>query len=220
MSHHIVIADDHPLFCEALELAVGRLLPDASITRVGTVKEAVAAVDAHRPTLVLLDLMMPDSRGFVGLISLRQHAGDTPVVLVSASEDPAVIARARAFGAASFIPKSASFDTIGAAIKAVLGGQQWWPEGHTLAHDTMVLNGDSDAVSRLSSLTPAQMRVLVGLTEGLLNKQIAYDMSISEATVKAHVTAVFRKLNVINRTQAVIAARALQVQAPQMEGMH
>jgi DNA-binding NarL/FixJ family response regulator len=220
MGQYILIADDHPLFCEAMELAVTRLLPDASIARVGSVKQAVTAIDTRRPSLVLLDLMMPDSRGFVGLISVRQHAQDTPVVVVSASEEPSVIARARAFGAAAFIPKSASFDEIGQALQAVLSGQQWWPEGHTLAHDTMVLNGDGEAVNRLSTLTPAQMRVLVGLTEGLLNKQIAYDMNISEATVKAHVTAVFRKLNVINRTQAVIAARALAVQGQQMDELH
>jgi DNA-binding NarL/FixJ family response regulator len=207
----ILIADDHPLFCEALEVTIQRIRPKAQILRAGSLKAARAVVSERHPSLVLLDLMMPDSRGFVGLVTLRQEHQDIPVVVVSASDEEGVVARSRAFGARGFIPKSASLGTMQAAIANVLAGDEWWPEGSTIIHDAHVLNGDTDVVHRLSLLTPAQMRVLVGLTEGLLNKQIAYDMNISEATVKAHVTAVFRKLNVINRTQAVIAARALQM---------
>ena len=214
----IIIADDHPLFCEALEVALMRVSPDAEVSRTVSLGDTMEKMTQQQPDVVFLDLLMPDSHGFGGLIRLRQQWPSVPVFMVSASEQPSVIARARHFGAAGFIPKSAGLSELKAALAAALHGEESWPEGlETQEQETAALNGEGDMVRRLASLTPAQMRVLSGLTDGLLNKQIAYEMNISEATVKAHVTAVFRKLNVINRTQAVIAAKVLEVDPPSIE---
>lgn len=215
MAPTVIIADDHPLFCEALEMAVQRVRPDARIVRTTTLKETLEAIASQHPSTVFLDLMMPDSRGFAGLLSIRQLRPELPVVVVSASDDPSVTARARAFGAHGFIPKSAPLATIREAMGAAMAGKPIWPDGS--GAEGAPLNGNSEAVQRLATLTPAQMRVLMGLSEGLLNKQIAYEMNISEATVKAHVTAVFRKLHVVNRTQAVLAAKALDIIQPEID---
>ena len=204
----ILIADDHPLFRDALSAAVRRMHADVEIAEAATLAEARSALERTAPGLLLLDLHMEDSQGFAGLIGIRHDWPALPVVVVSASEDPSVIRRAIEFGASGFIPKSSDLPTICAAIEAVLSGDVWTPAA--IAQDP-----EPDAeTSRLATLTPAQLRVLIGLKQGRLNKQIAYDMGISEATVKAHVTAVFRKLGVINRTQAVLAAEALDVSQP------
>ena len=154
--------------------------------------------------LLLLDLAMPGAQGFSGLIYLRAQFPDVPIVIVSASEEPVVIRRAVEFGASGFIPKSLDTDGIGNAIRTILSGDIWAPP------DVDLEAGDDrelvDLVRRIGRLTPQQMRVLMMLSEGLLNKQIAYELSVSEATVKAHVSAILQKLGVDSRTQAVIAA--------------
>ncbi len=154
--------------------------------------------------LLLLDLAMPGAQGFSGLIYLRAQFPDVPIVIVSASEEPVVIRRAVEFGASGFIPKSLDTDGIGNAIRTVLSGDIWAPPDVDLeaAEDRELV----DLVRRIGRLTPQQMRVLMMLSEGLLNKQIAYELSVSEATVKAHVSAILQKLGVDSRTQAVIAA--------------
>ncbi len=154
--------------------------------------------------LLLLDLAMPGAQGFSGLIYLRAQFPDVPIVIVSASEEPVVIRRAVEFGASGFIPKSLDTDGIGNAIRTVLSGDIWAPPDIDLeAGDDREL---VDLVRRIGRLTPQQMRVLMMLSEGLLNKQIAYELTVSEATVKAHVSAILQKLGVDSRTQAVIAA--------------
>ena len=147
---------------------------------------------------------MPGTQGFSGLIYLRAQFPDIPVVVVSASEEPVVIRRAVEFGASGFIPKSLDTEGVGNAIRTVLSGDIWAPPDVDLdtAEDREIL----DLVRRIGRLTPQQMRVLMMLSEGLLNKQIAYELSVSEATVKAHVSAILQKLGVDSRTQAVIAA--------------
>jgi len=159
--------------------------------------------------LILLDLTMPGVQGFSGLISLRAQYPELPVVIVSANEEPLVIRRAIEFGASGFIPKSLNVDAIGAAIAAVLAGDSWTPPDIdlTAAEDRET----SNLVRRLATLTPQQVRVLMMLSEGLLNKQIAYELGVSEATVKAHVSAILDKLGVDSRTQAVIAAAKIGV---------
>jgi DNA-binding NarL/FixJ family response regulator len=166
--------------------------------------------------LVLLDIHMPGTHGFSGLVFLRgQHPG-VPVVVVSGSEQPHVMKRAIDYGASGFIPKSAPLETISEAITAVLEGEEWLPQELT---ENMgdVSEEDQQFAAALASLTPQQFRVLTMLTEGLLNKQIAYELSVSEATIKAHVTAILRKLGVHSRTQAVIAAQRLGVEPPKTE---
>ena len=204
----VLIADDHPLFRDALKLALERIGIDRPVREADRLQGAREIMEGDDVSLLLLDLHMEDSDGFSGLIGFRHDFPSVPVIVVSASDDPAVIRRAIHFGAAGFIPKSSTIAEIGTALSHVLDGDIWVPEGVSLDDGG---SSDSDMTGRLNSLTPAQMRVLQAVAKGRLNKQIAYDMGISEATVKAHMTAVFRKLGVVNRTQAVLIARELQV---------
>lgn len=201
----VIIADDHPLFRTALRQAIEGAAPDREIVEASSIAEARAAIEAEKPGLLCLDLHMEDSDGFAGLIAMRQDHPALPVAIVSGSEDKTVARRALFFGASAFIPKSLDISTIRSAIAAVLDGETWRPPESADEADE-----DAEALAaRLASLTPAQLKVLLYVRQGLLNKQIAYEMSISEATVKAHMTAIMRKLNVQTRTQAVLAAHAL-----------
>jgi len=213
MTAPIVIADDHPLMRGALEQAIGRVMPEMPICEADTLRGARDILNTEGASLLLLDIHMSDSDGFAGLIALRHDFPAIPIIVVSASDDDWVISRAVQFGASGFIPKSSSMSDIGDAFEAVMAGDLSFPE---ISDEPGATDGEEDAVRQIASLTPAQLRVLIGLTEGKLNKQIAYEMDISEATVKAHVTAVFRKLEVINRTQAVIKAKALIVAEDQV----
>ena len=201
----IVVADDHPLFRGALRQAIGSLIPDARVLEAIGLDDLQATLCRERDVdLILLDLTMPGVQGFSGLIFLRAQHPETPVVIVSANEDPVVIRRAVEFGASGFIPKSLDTQRIGEAIQAVLAGDAWTPPDVDLSAGED--RETADVVRRLATLTPQQVRVLMMLSEGLLNKQIAYELSVSEATVKAHVSAILQKLAVDSRTQAVIAA--------------
>jgi DNA-binding NarL/FixJ family response regulator len=214
----IVIADDHPLFRGALRQAIGSLMPQTRVLEANGLEELHGALTSEKEVdLILLDLTMPGVQGFSGLISLRAQHPHIPVVIVSASEEPTIIRRAIEFGASGFIPKSLDVDGIGAAIQAVLAGETWTPPDVdlTAAEDKET----ADLVRRLATLTPQQVRVLMMLSEGLLNKQIAYELTVSEATVKAHVSAILDKLGVDSRTQAVIAASRIGVtQRPSSTG--
>lgn len=205
----IVLADDHPLFRAALREAVRRVAPDAMIAEADTLSAARAALGAGPAALLCLDLHMTDSSGFIGLSEIRRAHPSVPVVVISASTAPGVARRAEEFGAAGFIPKTAGLDTLCAALAAVLAGELWMPDGEDGEESET-----TEHAARIATLTPAQMRVLQGVAAGRLNKQIAYEMGISEATVKAHVTAVFRKLGVLNRTQASLVAQALSIEPP------
>jgi DNA-binding NarL/FixJ family response regulator len=208
-AYRLVIADDHPLFRGALREAVSGSLPGAEIAEAGSFDDVVALLDrSGEVDLVLLDLAMPGVRGFSGLMYLRAQYPSVPVVVVSASDDPAVIRRCMEFGASGFIPKTLGVEPIRAAISRVLNGGIWTPPDVNLegASDPAT----AELVQRLATLTPQQVRVLMMLSEGLLNKQIAYELSVSEATVKAHVSAILQKLGVESRTQAVIAAARIE----------
>jgi DNA-binding NarL/FixJ family response regulator len=208
--YRLVIADDHPLFRGALREAVAGLLDHADIAEAGSFDEVSKLLDqGGEVDLILLDLTMPGVRGFSGLMYLRAQYPSVPVVVVSANDDPAVIRRCMDFGASGFIPKTLGIEAMREAVKRVLGGGVWTPPDVDLA-------GGADAESaalmaRLATLTPQQVRVLMMLSEGMLNKQIAYELSVSEATVKAHVSAILQKLGVDSRTQAVIAAAKIEL---------
>jgi DNA-binding NarL/FixJ family response regulator len=200
----IIIVDDHPLFRGALKQALTGAVEAPEIVESGSLDELTeelardSAVD-----LVLLDLAMPGVQGLSGLLFLRTQFPEVPVVVVSASEDPGTIRGAIGFGALAFVPKSQPADQIRLAIRKVLQGEVWVPPD-------VDLSGTSDKeaaelIARLSTLTPQQVRVLMMVGEGLLNKQIAFRLNVSEATVKAHVSAILQKLGVDSRTQAVIA---------------
>jgi DNA-binding NarL/FixJ family response regulator len=202
---HLVIADDHPLFRDALRQAVAGVVASAKIDEAGSFEELTALLDQDSEVdLVLLDLSMPGISGFSGLIYLRAQFPAIPVVIVSASDDGGTIRQSLDFGASGFIPKRFGVDTLRDAITKVLGGDVWVPADTDLSSAT-----DPELVrlrDRLVTLTPQQVRVLMMLSEGLLNKQIAYELGVSEATIKAHVSAILQKLGVESRTQAVIAA--------------
>jgi DNA-binding NarL/FixJ family response regulator len=201
----IVIADDHPLFRAALRAAVERAAPGAEILETDSLAGALALLEGGAVGMLLLDLKLADSEGFLGLSRIRAEYPAAPVTVVSASEDAPTVRRALALGAAGFVPKSAALEEMVEAFRALLAGDSWVP---ALADDAP---GEAELNGRLASLTPSQLRILAGLREGRLNKQIAHDLGVSEATIKAHLTAVFRKLGVQNRTQAVLLARSLQL---------
>lgn len=206
----ILVADDHPLFREALKGAVAKLLPQARLVESVDAESLFASAEAHpEADLLLLDLNMPGAHGFSALVHLRGVQPQLPIVVVSAREEPTVVRRALEHGAAGFIPKSSDTATIGLAIAAVLDGGHWAPPQSGDAGG--VAPEEADIAERIRELTPQQFRVLGMLGSGLLNKQIAHAMGVSEATVKAHMTAILRKLGANNRTQAVLLAGRLAV---------
>lgn len=204
-STRIVIADDHPLFRDALRQALAGVLSSARIDEAGSFDDLIRLLEQNADVdLILLDLTMPGISGFSGLIYLRAQHPAIPVVIVSASDDNTTIRRSLDFGASGFIPKRFGVDTLRDAITKVMAGDVWVPPDADLSVAT-----DPDLTrlrDRLVTLTPQQVRVLMMLSEGLLNKQIAYELGVSEATIKAHVSAILQKLGVESRTQAVIAA--------------
>jgi DNA-binding NarL/FixJ family response regulator len=201
----IVIADDHPLFRGALKSAVSASVPGAVFIETGGFEPLQAAAKTHSEIdLIILDLTIPGVQGLSGLMTLRTEHPAIPVMIVSGNDDPAIIRRCLEFGAAGFMPKTLEPAEIGEAVSAVLAGDVWAPKDVDLAAGADA--EAADAVKRLMTLTPQQVRVLLMVSEGLLNKQIAYELSVSEATVKAHVSAILQKLGVDSRTQAVILA--------------
>ncbi|QRG06456.1 response regulator transcription factor [Xanthobacter dioxanivorans] len=206
---HLVIADDHPLFRGALREAVLGRHADAAIEEVGTFDDLTALLERDTDfDLILLDLTMPGARGFSGLIYLRAQYTAIPVVVVSGNEEPAVIRRCLDLGASGFIPKTMGVGHMRDAVAGVLKGDTFVPPDISL---TTKADVETDAIiARLATLTPQQVRVLMMLSEGRLNKQIAYELSVSEATVKAHVSAILQKLGVESRTQAVIAVSKVE----------
>jgi DNA-binding NarL/FixJ family response regulator len=209
VQYRLVIADDHPLFRGALREAVAGLLEPVDIAEAGTFDDVVALLDRGGDIdLVLLDLTMPGVRGFSGLVYIRAQYPSVPVIVVSANDDPAAIRRCMEFGASGFIPKTLSVEAMRAAISRILSGGVWTPADVDLS-----AGADAETaalMARMATLTPQQVRVLMMLSEGLLNKQIAYQLTVSEATVKAHVSAILQKLGVESRTQAVIAAAKIE----------
>ncbi len=206
----LIIVDDHPLFRGALNSALSDGTGAFDVREVGSLDELNAVLAETKDfDLILLDLTMPGVQGFSGLLYLRGEHPEIPVMIVSAREETAVIQRAIEFGASGFVPKSQPIEVIREAVQRVLDGDVWVPSG---------LDGSgtdeqtSDLVRRLSTLTPQQVRVLMMLGEGLLNKQIAYKLGVSEATIKAHVSAILQKLGVDSRTQAVIAVNRISTE--------
>jgi DNA-binding NarL/FixJ family response regulator len=205
----IIIADDHPLFRQALLSTLKPKLNDTQWLEAQTIEELEQLLTNHSDSdLVLLDLNIPGAHGFNTLIHVRNHFPQIPVVIVSAYEDRETISKAMEFGAAGFVPKSTPVDEIFNAIVQVLMGELWVPESFQATSSTAE---NINIAERVASLTQQQYRILMMFAQGMLNKQIAYDLNVSEATIKAHATAIFRKLDVRNRTQAVIAIAKLDL---------
>ena len=210
MSMSILIADDHPLFRAALRQAVKAAFADATLHEV----DSLAALE--RIGEQNMDLHMPGTHGFSGLIYLRGRYPRTPVAVISANEAIDVIHRAIHFGATGFVPKSASLDVMTHALQNIARGEQWLPE-HARRAMPRDLPDHSAMQERVRSLTPQQFRVMGMLLAGMQNKLIAYELDVSEATIKAHMTAIFRKLGVRNRTQAVLALKDLAIDPPALD---
>jgi len=212
----LLIADDHPLFRAALRQAVREVMPKARVEEAAALDGVLAALDGAPDTdLLLLDLHMPGSHGLTGLAAVRaQHPG-VAVMVVSANDDPRVVRRALDHGAAGYLPKSVGLDELRQALHTVLACGQWLPPGLRAAvAQVQSSRHESQLAARLASLSPQQFRVLTLVADGLLNKQIADRLDIQERTVKAHLTAIFERLDVRNRTQAGVILRELELTDP------
>ena len=203
---HFLIADDHPLFRAAMCALLLDMLPEARVVQTDSFDALVAALAVHRGVdLVLLDLSMPGALGLSVLVYLRNERPATPVLVVSANDAPATIRLTRQFGAAGFLPKSSEPARMLATVRAVLAGDEVFPESTMLPNEA-----DARLASRLAQLTPQQLRVLMALANGLLNKQIAHQLGVSENTVKVHVSAILRKLECVSRTQLAVLVKGLE----------
>jgi len=204
-----LVVDDHPLFCDALELTLRSVTDFAEIRTADCLSSALCTMSTlEPPTLIVLDLNLPDVAGLDGLVRLSGQAPNTPIVVVSSMTENSVIHGALKAGAAGFVPKHSSRTVIRDAIDTVRMGAVYEPEGFVAPSDTEDM---VEASVRLASLTNQQGRILGLICEGKLNKQIAYELSIAETTVKAHVTAIMRKLGVQSRTQAVLVAQSARL---------
>jgi len=213
---HLLIADDHPLFRSALRQAAADAVSDLQVHEAATLEGTLAALDAAPDIdLILLDLHMPGSHGLAGLAAIRaQHPG-VAVIVVSANDDPRVVRRALDHGAAGYLPKSAGLDELRQAISSVMACEQWLPASLRAAVNHAQSSAhDSALAGRLASLSPQQFRVLILVAQGLLNKQIADRLDVQERTVKAHLSAIFERLGVRNRTQASVVLRELELRDP------
>lgn len=213
----VLIADDHPLFRDALQRAVMSALPEAKTHCADSVHSLMVLIEQYpEADLLMLDLHMPGARGYSALAHIRGQYPGLPTIVVSGHEEAQVARRALAHGASGYIPKSTPGEQIVEAIHAVLEGDTWLPH-QLVGGDISLRHDEADVAERVASLTPQQFRVLTMIAEGQLNKQIAWDLGVSEATVKAHMTAIMRKLGVNNRTQVALAASQLAVDPGAMQ---
>ncbi|MDT8408260.1 MAG: response regulator transcription factor [Wenzhouxiangellaceae bacterium] len=211
----VAIADDHPLFRNALKQALAGCMERIEVLEAENLEQTQQLLEREGDLdLLLLDLHMPGSNGLTGLAGLRVRFPAVAVVVVSANEDPQVIRRALDHGAAGFIPKSSGLDVLTEALEAVLDCRTWVPAHLHRTVAGMDGNADRDLAGRIAALTPQQFKVLEMVADGRLNKQIADRLGIQERTVKAHMSEIFAKLAVRNRTQAGVAFRRLELLDP------
>lgn len=209
-SHRVIVADDHPLFREALVGRVRRLLPSAGIAEVADLPALQAALAGQDDIdLLLLDLNMPGAEGLSALVHARALAPGTAVVVVSAMDDPAVMDRAMGLGAAGFLSKSADLKQVGDTLARVLSGDIVLPAALSGGAGPALNEAEANAARRIAQLSPQQYRIATMLAAGRLNKQIAWDLGITEATVKVHMSTILRKLGAQNRTQVALLMQLL-----------
>ncbi|HMH63948.1 MAG TPA: response regulator transcription factor [Rhizomicrobium sp.] len=199
-----LLVDDNPLFRLGLRELIKAAQPKLAISEVETFAGARALLRESRDVaLILLDIKVPDCGGFVGLFQLRKEFPQIPIIVLSTSGNAETVSRAVAFGAAGFILKSAPCDAISHTLKNTLSGESWTP---------VPIVASTDQGNPIASLSPALLRVLGGLKRGLRNKQIAFEMNVSEKTVKAYMSTIYRKLGVNNRMQALILLQEVLVE--------
>lgn len=215
--YHFHIADDHPLFRSALVGIIHQHFHDVTMTESCDLDSTLHALAEHSDIdLLLLDLNMPGSQDLFGLITVRERFPTIPVSVVSATETPTMVNRALSYGASGYIPKSSSPAELHDAINSLAEGKRWIPDDIAV-QVRPITKEEKSLTAKVASLTPQQYRVLCHIREGWLNKQIAFELNVTEATVKAHVTAIFKKLEVSNRTQAVIALSKLSLEKEEDE---
>jgi len=198
------VADDHPLFRSALLAVIKRHYPELTVGESMALDGVISDLEQHPETdLLLLDLHMPGSQDLFGLITVRERFPGIPVAIISADEEVSTVSRAMGHGASGYIPKSCSPQIIHQAIRSILDGNRWIPEAYRSSLTPVTIE-EKDLAAKIAALTPQQYRVLCYLREGWMNKQIGFELGVTEATIKAHITAIFRKLGASNRTQAVI----------------
>ncbi|PWB17865.1 response regulator transcription factor [Comamonas sp. JNW] len=202
----LLVADDHPLFRAAVVQVIRGRFGAFEVLEASSASSLSAALAAHPGIeLVLLDLTMPGTHGFSALLHVRGAYPQLPVVVISSNDHPRIIRRAQQFGASGFISKAAAADAIAAAIEAVLEGDTVFP---SMAAE--LSQEDAELAARMAQLTPHQFKTLLYLADGLLNKQIAQEMGVTEHTVKVHVTAILKKLGCHSRTQVAVLVRNLE----------
>lgn len=212
----LLIADDHPLYREAMKNTLLNEYSSLHIIESVNVKNTLELLDGASVSLLLLDLYMPDSTDLHGFLRIQKEYPDLPIVVVSAVDDILLISKVMRFGARGFIPKTSKVEDIVDAIDTIIKGQIWLPK--EISKQTALLDKEfTELVDKVAELTPAQYNVLCCMRGGLLNKQIGYQLNIAEATVKAHVTATFKKLGINNRTQAVMIASKLNLEMPPLK---
>ncbi len=206
MSKQIIVADDHPLFRSAISHLLQRLFRDIEIIEVDCFQHLQDSLEQQStlPSLVILDLKLPDIQGLDGLLTLKKQYSELPVVIISAYDEEKVIQQTKHYGASGFISKSVEMDGIAQAISSILEGDLHFPQ---------LDNSTQAQPSGIEQLTPTQVNVLKLLTEGKASKAMANEMGVTEATIKAHLTTIFKKLGVRNRTQAVIVANQMNLNA-------
>jgi DNA-binding NarL/FixJ family response regulator len=217
MNYEVLIVDDHHLFRAALRDAVKAVCTDCQFFEADSVESLFDTLEEHpHADLLLLDLNLPGAYGFCALAHLRGSHPELPVIVVSALDDRRTVRQALVFGAQGFISKSADADRIGRSVQSLLRGEDLPTSDHGPSVETEVEDVALDIAQRVAQLTAQQFRVFGMLCAGKLNKQIAHDLQVTEATVKAHMTAVLRKLGATNRTQAVLLAGHLLTDPTQL----
>ena len=213
MSYKILIADDHPLFRDALSTIVRMTIKDCKIKEATDYKETSEMLEKEHFNIVFLDLNMPDSNSLSDLALLKKNYPQIPMVVVSAHHEESIIRSCIAHNASGYIIKSSSPENIKKAIQQVMAGNTYVPNGNMLD-----LNDDeSNFTKNIEQLTPSQLKVFIEMGKAKLNKEIAYDLNITEATVKAHITAIFKKFGINNRTQAVLLAQENQISIQELD---
>ncbi|MTH64278.1 response regulator transcription factor [Paracoccus shanxieyensis] len=213
---HALIVDDHPLFCDALAMTLTGPVGIAQVETARTLEAAIQHI-AQRgmPDVVVLDLNLPDVNGIDGVVRMRQMDAELPIIVVSSMTDLRVVRASLQAGATAFLPKHAEREEIREAFVTIASGA---PHSSRKVLDNSAATPSEEAVQRLAQLTRQQACILQLVCAGLMNKQIAYEMSIAETTVKAHVTAIMRKLGVQSRMQAVLLAQSTSFAALSKEG--
>lgn len=212
MPSKFLVVDDHPLFRDALQVAIGSVYQDAEITEASSIASAQEILAKESSfDLITLDLSLPGTQGFEGLLEIRAAKPNQPILVVSAHEDPKIIQGAMNCGATGYVSKAAKRPELAEAIKSVIAGLVTVPKDFQPPEPGG--NDDDQIAARVRTLTRQQLRVLTMVRQGMLNKQIAHELGVGETTIKAHMSEIIRKLDVVSRTQAVIETSRLDFDA-------